>query len=106
MEDKIVIQNLILKEKFKKTEGLVYRKEPNGIGIVLNRERGTIDYLNPTAAVIFELCDGKREIKEIVENLFDRFKIGINKEEVIDDTIKCIRKMEGRRLLRRCRVEF
>lgn len=95
------IKNLILKEKPRRIEGLLYRKEPSGIGIVLNRGLGGIDYLNPTAATIFELCDGNKEIKEIVEDLFDRFKIGIDKSEVINDTIKCIRKMEGRRLLKR-----
>jgi hypothetical protein len=96
---------LVLSEKFKRSEGLLYRREPEGMGIVLNRELGSLDYLNPTAYTIFELCDGNREIKEIVDELSSRFEIMIDKLEVIKDTVKCIRSLEGRRLLKRSPIE-
>lgn len=95
------IYDLVLSERFKRSEGLLYRREPEGMGIVLNRELGLIDYLNPSAATIFELCDGNKDIKEMVDDLFLRFEITIDKSEVIKDTIKCIRSLEGRRLLKR-----
>ncbi|MEW6104330.1 MAG: PqqD family protein [bacterium] len=96
------IEELILREKPKRKERLLYRKEPEGMGVVLNKELGTIDYLNPTAATIFELCNGDKEIKEIVEALFDKFEIVNEKSEIIKDAIKCIRDLEGRRLVKHC----
>lgn len=100
------IHSLVLSERFKRSEGLIYRREPEGMGIVLNRELGSLDYLNPIAYTIFELCDGNREIKEIVDDLFGRFEITIDKSEVTKDTVKCIRSLEGRRLLRRSSTEI
>ncbi|MEW6608166.1 MAG: PqqD family protein [bacterium] len=94
------IYELILSESPKKVEHLLYRREPEGIGIVLNESLGCIDYLNPTAATIFELCNGTKQIRNIVEIIFNQFEIEITKPEVVKDTIKCIRDLEGRKLLK------
>lgn len=94
------IQKLILSEKPKKIKDVLYRREPEGMGIVLNEILGCIDYLNPTAATIFELCDGTKQIKEIAEIIFNKFEIECDKSEIVKDTIKCIRELEGRKLIR------
>jgi len=93
------IQELILSEKPKKLKHLLYRREPERMGIVLNETLGSIDYLNPTAATIFELCDGSKQIRDIAEIIFNQFE-ETNMVEVVKDTIKCIRDMEGRKLLK------
>lgn len=48
---------------------------PDGY-IVYQNERDQVHYLNNTAAVIFELCDGKREPEDIVARVAKVFELG------------------------------
>jgi hypothetical protein len=48
---------------------------PDGY-IVYQSERDQVHYLNNTAAVIFELCDGKREPEDIIARVAKAFELG------------------------------
>jgi hypothetical protein len=48
---------------------------PDGY-IVYQNNRDRVHYLNKTAAVIFELCDGKLEQEEIVARVAKAFDLG------------------------------
>ena len=48
---------------------------PDGY-IVYQRERDRVHYLNQTAAVIFEFCDGRRGPDEIVARVATAFELG------------------------------
>jgi hypothetical protein len=48
---------------------------PDGY-IVYQNNRDRVHYLNKTAAVIFELCDGKLEQEEIVARVAKAFNLG------------------------------
>ena len=54
---------------------LEIHKVPDGY-IVYQTERDRVHYLNKTAAIIFELCDGRREADDIVERVAKAFDLG------------------------------
>jgi hypothetical protein len=47
---------------------------PDGY-IIYQTEQDRVHYLNKSAAVIFELCDGKRDADEIVALVADAFEL-------------------------------
>jgi hypothetical protein len=48
---------------------------PDGY-IVYQTERDLVHYLNETAAIIFEFCDGKREPEDIIARVAKAFDLG------------------------------
>ena len=46
-----------------------------GETVILNREEGWLHQLNPTASLIWNLCDGTLGISEISERLLDEYEI-------------------------------
>ena len=56
-------------------ENLEVHDVPDGY-IVYQSERDRVHYLNKTAAIIFELCDGKREPEEIIARVAKAFELG------------------------------
>ena len=48
---------------------------PDGY-IVYQSERDRVHYLNKTAAIIFEFCDGKRQPEDIVARVAKAFELG------------------------------
>jgi hypothetical protein len=48
---------------------------PDGY-IVYQSELDQVHYLNNTAAIIFELCDGKRESEDIIARVATAFEVG------------------------------
>ena len=48
---------------------------PDGY-IVYQSERDQVHYLNNAAAIIFELCDGKREPEDIIARVAKAFELG------------------------------
>jgi len=55
---------------------------PDGY-IVYHSERDCVHYLNTTAAVIFEFCDGEREPDEIVARVAKAFDLAPSAHEQI-----------------------
>jgi len=47
---------------------------PDGY-IVYQAEQDRVHYLNKTAAVIFELCDGKRDLNDIIARVAKAFEL-------------------------------
>ncbi len=56
-------------------ENLEVHDVPDGY-IVYQSDRDRVHYLNKTAAIIFELCDGKREPDDIVARVAKAFELG------------------------------
>ena len=48
---------------------------PDGY-IVYQSERDRVHYLNKTAAIIFEFCDGKRQPEDIIARVAKAFELG------------------------------
>jgi len=48
---------------------------PDGY-IVYQTERDLVHYLNGTAAIIFEFCDGQREPEDIIARVAKAFELG------------------------------
>ena len=45
--------------------------------------------LNETGLFIYKLCDGKREVKEIIDAVFEKYEV--DNKTATDDTIKCLK---------------
>ena len=57
-----------------RSAGLEVHEVPDGY-IVYHGARDNVSYLNKTAAVIFELCDGKLEADDIVARVAKMFEL-------------------------------
>jgi coenzyme PQQ biosynthesis protein PqqD len=55
-------------------------------------------YLNETAAVIWELCDGERSIKEIVDALTEAYPE--TRDEIVVDVIEAVERLHREGALR------
>lgn len=47
---------------------------PDGY-VIYDEEHGRVHYLNPTAALIYEVCDGSRTVADIVELVRDAYDL-------------------------------
>ncbi len=56
-------------------------------------------FINRTAAELYELCDGKRDIKEITDIQQQKYP-NVPPEKIAIDAIKTLRNMEGMKLVR------
>ena len=61
-------------ERFKATEGLEVTQVPDGY-VVYDEAQDEVHYLNPTAAVIYTVCDGTRTVDQIREFVQDAFEV-------------------------------
>lgn len=73
------------------------RKEKDTMLIVIKKL--PFMFINRTAAEIYELCDGKRNITEIAEIQQQKYS-KVPPEKITSDIIKTLRNMENMRLLR------
>lgn len=55
--------------------------------------------LNPTASFMLNLCDNKKTVREIVDIMCSKYS-EIQRERITLDTIKCLRDMEGKFILK------
>jgi hypothetical protein len=77
----------MLTDKIIKAEDVIWRRI--GDDIVVIKDDGLATHiLNKTAAIIWEMCDGKRGIEEIVTSLCERFDV--SPEEASADTRETI----------------
>jgi hypothetical protein len=58
-----------------RASNLEIHEVPDGY-IVYQHEQDRVHYLNDTAAVILEFCDGKREADDIVARVVKAFELG------------------------------
>jgi hypothetical protein len=77
----------MIADKMIKAEDIIWRRI--GDEIVVIKDDGLATHiLNKTAAIIWEMCDGKRGIDEIVASLCERFDVSA--EEARADTRETI----------------
>ncbi|MEO0284861.1 MAG: PqqD family protein [candidate division WOR-3 bacterium] len=87
-----------MKEKYITNSKIVFRKEEDG-ALLYNLETGEIKILNEVGAFIFELCDGKHDKEEIINEIIKNFEIDKNTAEKDFDIF--IKEMEKENLILR-----
>jgi len=65
-----------------RSEGLEVHEVPDGY-IVYHGARDNVSYLNKTAAIIFELCDGKLATDDIVSRVATIFDLNASSHDEI-----------------------
>ena len=86
-------------KKFKKPskqKNLMCR-EIEGEVVIYNSETDSIHALNSTAVIIWELCDGKHDLSEIMKRITDRFEV--EERTVWKDVCKVISELEELKLV-------
>lgn len=76
------------------------RKENYNLLVVSIEGPSTLFSLNSVAADIFELCNGKNTIEDIVNFLINSYK-GVTKEKIIYDVLYFIRNLEKIKLIKK-----
>ena len=64
-----------MSEIMERVDGLEVHEVPDGY-IVYQGNRDYVCYLNKTAAVVFEFCDGKLETDDIVDRVAKIYELG------------------------------
>jgi methyltransferase-like protein len=68
--------------------------------IALKETNEKVFKLNETAAYIWEHCDGKKNIEELVNELCEKY--AVNKDTALKDTIEFVEKMKRKNLIAMC----
>jgi Coenzyme PQQ synthesis protein D (PqqD) len=68
--------------KLTQASNLEVHDVPDGY-IVYQAECDLVHYLNKTAAIIFEFCDGKREPEDIIARVAKAFDLGLSAHDEI-----------------------
>ena len=71
---------------FNQVEGLEVHEVPDGYIVYLGN-RDNVCYLNNTAAVVFEFCDGKRDAEDIVSRVAKIYDLGSSADQEIRDCV-------------------
>lgn len=79
-------------------DGLEKTIMPDGF-VIYKPETEKVHYLNPTAAVVFELCDGTKNLAEISEFLQVAYNLS---ERPLQETLNCAQTLIDQGLLRLC----
>lgn len=85
-------------ERFQRSEGLDVNKVPDGC-VVYQAAIDRVHFLNPTAMVIFELCDGNLSVSEIQEILVSAYELEHFPDE---DFFGCFSDLVAEGLVVRC----
>jgi Coenzyme PQQ synthesis protein D (PqqD) len=75
-----------MSQVFNRTEGLEVHEVPDGY-IVYQGNRDNVYYLNNTAAVVFEFCDGKRDAEDIVGRVAKIYDLAGSADKEIRDCV-------------------
>lgn len=78
-----------------RAEGLEIHDVPDGY-IIYQTARDKVHYLNKTAAIIFEFCDGQRDRSEIVSRVATAFELA---PRMHDEVSNCLDSLIGEGLL-------
>ena len=82
----------------RKEKNVIWAKLKETIIIIALKEtKEKIFKLNQTAAYIWEHCDGRKSIEELVTELCDEF--AIDKATALKDTVEFIEKMKQKNLI-------
>lgn len=86
-----------MSEVIDRADGLDVHEVPDGY-IVYQTARDKVHYLNKTAAVIFEFCDGRRDKDDIVSRVATAFELAPRMQEEVSN---CLESLIGEGLLLR-----
>lgn len=77
------------------------KQRRDGDFIIAMNSKNELQYLNDTAAFIFEQIDGKRKIGQIFDNLIAEYNIHLSqKQEVENDLLSIIRDFQWQKLIK------
>ena len=89
--------SISMKDKFKPAEDIVERRIGENM-CLYSPSKNLIMSLNQTAVFIFKACNGKKSIKQIIEELSKVYK-KVNTEILSEDLLKTISEMADRGFL-------
>ena len=49
--------------------------ELDGEAVIYDEEHGSLHHLNPTATLVFSLCDGSADLRQLTEELSETFSV-------------------------------
>lgn len=78
-------------ERLLKSDGLDVNEVPDGY-IIYQVSRDQVHYLNKTAAVVFEFCDGKRDADDIVRRVTQIYGLDASSDEEVRSCIDSLLK--------------
>ena len=76
----------------------VLRRDMGEETVLYDEQTGAVHALNPTASLVWDLCDGKHSVGAMEESLRDRFNVG-GGEAVAEDIRKVIERFQSEGLL-------
>lgn len=96
---------MLLNSKPEKNPAIIWRRDGprKDIIITLNKYTGKLSFLNPTAARIFELCNGKNTVKDIICAIVEEFKCSVKVAR--EDVPKALNKLTQIRLISVPKIE-
>jgi hypothetical protein len=71
---------------YKRAEGLEPTEVPDGC-VIFDKNREVVHFLNPTAAVVFELCDGAHDAVAIAAAMCDAFDLAAAPKADVEDCL-------------------
>jgi hypothetical protein len=80
------------------SKGLEKTEVPDGF-VIFKAETEKVHYLNPTAAVIFELSDGTKNLSEIAEFMREAYRLP---EAPLLEVLACAQRLIDQGLLLQC----
>ena len=95
VESYSVVKKILL-ESVPHIEALKTREEKENL-IVVSREKELV-FLNEVAKDFLQLCDGRRRLKEIIDELGEIYDV--EKNQLTDDLIDTIQNLQYKRILR------
>lgn len=91
----------LIRQEVPQKNDFKFRQDNDGVLVVMNKELRCLDYLNPTASIIYRMCNGKTSLGEIID-YFSQTYPEHDKQQIALDIIMCVRNLQGRLLLKRC----
>lgn len=85
-------------DTFLACEGLEITPMPDGC-VVYDAAREKVHYLNPTAAVVYELCDGVRSLRAICAFLAQAYGLD---QQPVEATCNCLQTLIAEGVVRPC----
>lgn len=83
-------------ERPRVVDGLDVNEVDDGL-VVFEPSRDLVHYLNATAAVVFTLCDGTRDLDELVAVVAKVFELGESPQREVEE---CLTQLRNQQLLR------
>jgi hypothetical protein len=80
-----------ISEVLRRAPDLEVHEVPDGY-IIYHSVRDNVSYLNKTAAIVFELCDGARDADDIIARVAKIFDLGVSANDEIRACIDSLAK--------------